>query len=72
MKTGKIKVGTKVRVARTSDVDANAVAGRIGTVVESFDRGSILVRFSRWVKGHGEGKHNWYVSSAYLTRVKVS
>jgi hypothetical protein len=68
----KFRIGTKVRVARTSTTDANAVAGRIGVVTENDDYGSILVRFSRWTKGHGEGKHSWYVDPKYLTRVKVS
>lgn len=68
----KLKIGQKVKVSVGAPVDADVVAGRIGTVTAIDGANNMLVRFSRWTKGHGEGKHSWYVNPKYLTRVKVS
>lgn len=68
----KFKNGTRVQVARNASTDADVVAGRIGKVVNDDGMGSTLVRFTRWAKGHGEGRHSWYIDPRYLTRVKVS
>lgn len=64
-------IGAKVKVVREIG-DSGNVLGLTGKVVmgELGSKKDILVRFPDFTKGHGEGRHEWYVKLEALSIVR--